>query len=67
MPWKSLQQAKWGHSSAGEEALGGPEAVSEWDAATTAKLPTKAPPKPRLPHATPGLPSKGGKGNKRGR
>lgn len=34
MPWKSIQQARWGHSPAGLKALGGKAAVSEWDAAT---------------------------------
>ena len=34
MPWKSVQQAKWGHSPAGLKALGGPSKVAEWDAAT---------------------------------
>ena len=34
MPWKSVQQAKWGHSAAGKKALGGKSAVAEWDAAT---------------------------------
>jgi hypothetical protein len=46
MPWKSNQQRKWGHTPAGEEALGGPSAVSEWDAATKGKhLPKKVKPK----------------------
>ena|SRR6185312_8347745 len=35
MPWQSKAQARWGHSAAGEKALGGPTAVSEWDHATT--------------------------------
>ena len=37
MPWKSKQQAKWGHSPAGLKALGGKKAVSEWDAASEGK------------------------------
>lgn len=37
MPWRSNQQRKWGHTQAGEEALGGPDAVKEWDAATKGK------------------------------
>jgi hypothetical protein len=50
MPWKSNQQRKWGHTPAGEEALGGPSAVSEWDAATKGKkLPHKVKPKPKKP------------------
>jgi hypothetical protein len=34
MPWVSKKQAAWGHSPEGEQALGGPSAVAEWDAAT---------------------------------
>ena len=34
MPWKSTQQARWGHSPAGKKALGGASKVSEWDSAT---------------------------------
>jgi len=34
MPWKSAQQAKWGHSPSGLKALGGKAKVSEWDQAT---------------------------------
>ena len=34
MPWKSKAQARWGHSAAGRQALGGGQAVAEWDAAT---------------------------------
>ena len=34
MPWRSIAQARWGHSPAGEKALGGPSAVAEWDSAT---------------------------------
>lgn len=33
MPWKSVQQARWGHSPAGKKALGA-KAIPEWDAAT---------------------------------
>lgn len=32
MPWKSVAQARWGHSSSGKKALGGKTA--EFDAAT---------------------------------
>ena len=35
MPWASKAQARWGHSPAGLEALGGASKVSEWDSATT--------------------------------
>jgi hypothetical protein len=34
MPWKSIQQARWGHSKSGLKALGGKSKVAEWDAAT---------------------------------
>lgn len=34
MPWASKAQARWGHSAAGEKALGGAKKVAEWDAAT---------------------------------
>ena len=34
MPWKSIAQARWGHSVAGVKALGGQGKVAEWDAAT---------------------------------
>ncbi len=40
MPFKSIQQTKWGHTPEGEKALGGPSKVAEWDAASKgAKLP----------------------------
>ncbi len=46
MPWKSVQQARWGHSQAGQKALGGPAKVAEWDAATPkGSLPQRAPKK----------------------
>ncbi len=41
MPWKSKQQARWGHSPAGEAALGGKGKVAEWDKATTKPLPER--------------------------
>ena len=34
MPWKSVKQARWGHSEAGREALGN-DAVEEFDDATS--------------------------------
>lgn len=37
MPWLSDRQRKWGHTQAGEKALGGPEAVHEWDTASERK------------------------------
>lgn len=36
MPFKSKAQQRWAHTPAGEEALGGPDKVAEWDAATKA-------------------------------
>lgn len=33
MPWKSIAQARWGHSSSGKKALG-IKGIKEWDAAT---------------------------------
>ncbi len=42
MPWESAAQARWGHSPAGVQALGGQSAVAEWDAATAGrKLPKR--------------------------
>jgi hypothetical protein len=37
MPWESGAQRRWGHTAAGEKALGGPAAVAEWDAATAGR------------------------------
>ncbi len=37
MPFVSRKQQAWGHSPAGEKALGGPAKVAEWDAATKGK------------------------------
>ena len=34
MPFVSRAQQRWGHTAAGEKALGGPSAVAEWDSAT---------------------------------
>ena len=45
MPFQSDAQRRWGHSPAGQKALGGPEKVKEWDAATKGKkLPEKVKP-----------------------
>lgn len=42
MPFVSDAQRRWGHTAAGEKALGGSAAVHEWDAATKGKaLPEK--------------------------
>lgn len=47
--FKSRAQKKWGHTPAGEKALGGPAAVAEWDAATKGrKLPGRANEKPKF-------------------
>ena len=37
MPYKSDSQRRWAHTSKGEKALGGPEAVNEWAQATKGK------------------------------
>lgn len=63
MPWKSKAQAGWGHSPAGEKALGGAAKVAEWDAASKG---SKLPQRIATPHTVKGRPSMGGKGNKRG-
>lgn len=43
MPWESAAQQRWGHTPAGERALGGPAKVHEWDQATNFKrLPERA-------------------------
>jgi hypothetical protein len=43
MPFRSRAQQAWGHTPAGEKALGGPAKVAEWDAATKGrKLPARA-------------------------
>lgn len=34
MPWRSEAEARWGHTPAGEVALGGPDKVMEYDQAT---------------------------------
>lgn len=42
MPFKSLQQAKWGHSEVGLKALGGVDKLKEWDSGTDySKLPKR--------------------------
>lgn len=48
MPYKSQAQERWAHTEAGMKALGGPEKVAEWDAATKgAKLPERTPAPPQ--------------------
>lgn len=37
MPYKSDAQRRWAHTPAGMKALGGPEKVAEWDAASKGK------------------------------
>ena len=34
MPYFSKRQQRWGHTAAGQKALGGKAAVQEWDSAT---------------------------------
>jgi hypothetical protein len=41
MPFVSEAQRRWGHSAAGQKALGGPAKVKEWDAATKEDLPAR--------------------------
>jgi hypothetical protein len=44
MPFKSLKQERWGHTEAGEKALGGSKKVNEWDQASKGlKLPELKP------------------------
>ena len=46
MPFVSSKQRKWGHTKAGTKALGGKQAVAEWERATgNKKLPKYAPKK----------------------
>ena len=43
MPYSSLQQMKWAHTTAGTKALGGAKKVAEWDKETKGmKLPKYA-------------------------
>lgn len=45
MPYASDAQRRWAHTTEGTKALGGPEKVAEWDAATKGtKLPEKKTP-----------------------
>ena len=37
MPYVSKKQEAWAHTSSGEEALGGPSKVAEWDSASKGK------------------------------
>jgi hypothetical protein len=37
MPFVSRAQQNWGHTAAGQKALGGAAAVHEWDEATKGK------------------------------
>lgn len=46
MPFKSEAQRRWAYTKAGTKALGGKQAVKEWEAATgSKKLPKRAPKK----------------------
>lgn len=51
MPFVSRAQQRWGHTAAGEKALGGPSAVAEWDAATPAGHGVPERVKPKAPAA----------------
>ena len=45
MPYKSAAQRRWAHTATGEQALGGPGKVVEWDQATKGrKLPERIKP-----------------------
>ncbi|HET8635601.1 MAG TPA: hypothetical protein VFL96_02005, partial [Acidobacteriaceae bacterium] len=47
MPYRSVAQERWAHTPEGQKALGGPQAVAEWDAASKGiKLPNRVKPKP---------------------
>jgi hypothetical protein len=44
VPYKSKAEERWAHTSTGEQALGGPEKVKEWDQASKGEmLPERAP------------------------
>lgn len=46
MPFKSISQRRWAYTIAGTKALGGKQAVQEWEKATgNKKLPKVAPKK----------------------
>lgn len=45
MPFKSEAQRKWAYTKQGTKALGGIQAVREWESATKGKLPKVAPKK----------------------
>lgn len=45
MPFVSTQQRKWAYTKEGTKALGGKQAVAEWEKATTKPLPKYAPKK----------------------
>ena len=57
MPFLSKKQNAWGHTPAGERALGGPSKVKEWESATDySSLPEKKePPKKLLGGAVTGV------------
>ena len=49
MPFRSRAQERWAHTPAGEEALGGPAKVAEWDSASKGmKLPERVKPTRRI-------------------
>jgi hypothetical protein len=50
MPFVSDAQRRWAHTKTGQQALGGPAKVSEWDQASKGKkLPERVGPKPPRP------------------
>lgn len=42
MPFKSQAQRRWAYTKEGTKALGGKQAVAEWENATKGKLPKYA-------------------------
>lgn len=52
MPYKSIAQEAWAHTSEGEEALGGPDKVAEWDSTSKGmQLPRRVKKTKTDPHA----------------
>lgn len=47
MPFKSQAQRKWAYTKEGTKALGGKQAVAEWEKATANKKLPKYAPKPK--------------------
>lgn len=52
MPFRSKKQNAWAHTDEGEEALGGPDKVKEWESDTDySTLPEQAPRKKKFTYA----------------